>query len=294
MVAGDANVRGQRAEGTVYFIDGVRVRGSVNIPQAAIAQTEIRAYDLVEDYQYQDPYEDAKEERAATISANRLSDLMESYSEYENAYRQNFKDYAFFLPDVTTNADGRATVHIEYPDDITAWKTTLVGLGDDFRYFKNEYNTKSFLEVVPRLYVPGFLREGDSCVVIGKTLNYLDTSLSVTTVAEVGGTSVLDTTRMLHTRFLDEIPVVAGVDSLGITYGLSLGDDINTGEKRIIASEKRGVELYEGEFVRINADTSFVYANTGNQVVELTAMLGSGDILVHLADQLDRYPLRMQ
>ncbi len=38
---GNTNVRGQRAEGTVYFIDGVKVRGSVNIPQAAIAQTEV-------------------------------------------------------------------------------------------------------------------------------------------------------------------------------------------------------------------------------------------------------------
>lgn len=35
------NVRGARGEGTVYFIDGVKVRGSTNIPQAAISQTEV-------------------------------------------------------------------------------------------------------------------------------------------------------------------------------------------------------------------------------------------------------------
>ena len=38
---GNTNVRGQRSEGTVYFIDGVKVRGNVNLPQAAIAQTEV-------------------------------------------------------------------------------------------------------------------------------------------------------------------------------------------------------------------------------------------------------------
>ncbi len=38
--AGNVSVRGGRPEGTVYFIDGVKVRGSVNLPQAAIAQTE--------------------------------------------------------------------------------------------------------------------------------------------------------------------------------------------------------------------------------------------------------------
>lgn len=38
---GNTNVRGARSEGTVYFIDGVKVRGNVNLPQAAIAQTEV-------------------------------------------------------------------------------------------------------------------------------------------------------------------------------------------------------------------------------------------------------------
>lgn len=38
---GNTNIRGARDEGTVYFIDGVKVRGSVSIPQAAIAQTEV-------------------------------------------------------------------------------------------------------------------------------------------------------------------------------------------------------------------------------------------------------------
>jgi hypothetical protein len=38
---GNTNIRGARGEGTVYFIDGVKVRGNVSLPQAAIAQTEV-------------------------------------------------------------------------------------------------------------------------------------------------------------------------------------------------------------------------------------------------------------
>lgn len=38
---GNTNVRGARDEATVYFIDGIKVRGSNNIPQAAIEQTEV-------------------------------------------------------------------------------------------------------------------------------------------------------------------------------------------------------------------------------------------------------------
>ncbi len=38
---GNTSIRGARDEGTVYFIDGVKVRGGTNVPQAAIAQTEV-------------------------------------------------------------------------------------------------------------------------------------------------------------------------------------------------------------------------------------------------------------
>lgn len=35
------NIRGSRAEATEYFIDGIRVRGSTNLPNAAIEQTTV-------------------------------------------------------------------------------------------------------------------------------------------------------------------------------------------------------------------------------------------------------------
>lgn len=38
---GLTNIRGARSGASVYFIDGVRVRGNVSLPQAAIAQTEV-------------------------------------------------------------------------------------------------------------------------------------------------------------------------------------------------------------------------------------------------------------
>lgn len=38
---GDMNMRGARSEGTVYYIDGVRVIGSTSVPQSAIDQVEV-------------------------------------------------------------------------------------------------------------------------------------------------------------------------------------------------------------------------------------------------------------
>lgn len=38
---GDMNMRGARSEGTVYYVDGVRVIGSASVPQSAIDQVEV-------------------------------------------------------------------------------------------------------------------------------------------------------------------------------------------------------------------------------------------------------------
>ena len=38
--------------------------------------------------------------------------------------RKNFKDTAFWQPDVITGADGRATVKVDLPDNLTTWRAT--------------------------------------------------------------------------------------------------------------------------------------------------------------------------
>ncbi|ULT23326.1 hypothetical protein KUH03_29585 [Sphingobacterium sp. E70] len=47
------------------------------------------------------------------------------YLESVNAMRVNFHDDAFWQPKLTTDAMGKASFDISYPDDITNWKTFL-------------------------------------------------------------------------------------------------------------------------------------------------------------------------
>ena len=42
--------------------------------------------------------------------------------------RKNFKDTAFWQPDVVTGADGRATVKVDLPDNLTTWRATARGV----------------------------------------------------------------------------------------------------------------------------------------------------------------------
>lgn len=74
--------------------------------------------------------------------------------------RRNFQDTAFWKADVVTGADGKATVSVNLPDNLTTWnltakgvtKETLVGTGK-----LDILETKPLLvrPVVPRFFVPG-------------------------------------------------------------------------------------------------------------------------------------------
>ncbi len=288
--AGVTNVRGQRDEGAVYFIDGVKVRGSVNIPQAAIAQTEIGASEIkpfaMMNFDHSDEDYSYKPRNRKPLAL----DVDMAFAGYENRVRDNFQDYAFFIPDLSTDAQGKARIEVDFPDDINAWSTHLVGLGEGFRYFSEEFTIKSFLEVVPRLYVPSFLRAGDSCELVGKTLSYLDTSLSVHTTASVNGKLVIDTTRILETSLVDAISVVAAHDSLILSYGMSLSKDISNGETRKVSIKPRGIKLHTGEFMRLDRDTSIHIENNNQVSYQVSAMLGWSDVAYMLSNGLEKYP----
>lgn len=46
-VTQDAEIRGARSEGSVYLIDGIKVRGNVNLPQASISQKKAMSEDVL-------------------------------------------------------------------------------------------------------------------------------------------------------------------------------------------------------------------------------------------------------
>ena len=83
------------------------------------------------------------------------------------AVRSNFVDTAYWSPSVVTNADGRATVTFAWPDNLTTWRATGLGVtesGDIGKGAGSALVTKDFLV---RLEMPRFLRAGDRSSIVG-------------------------------------------------------------------------------------------------------------------------------
>jgi len=81
--------------------------------------------------------------------------------------RENLKDTALWLANVVTDAQGKARVEVEFPDNLTTWRTTIRSHTMDTHVGETRERTLVTKELVARLELPRFLTEGDRFKIIG-------------------------------------------------------------------------------------------------------------------------------
>jgi len=101
--------------------------------------------------------------------------------------RSDFRSTMFWGPEVKTDADGKATVKVKFPDSLTGWKATarLATAGNQFGIAEGAARTKQPLIV--RLQAPRFFVVGDEVTVSAVINNNTDDEVTVTPDIETGG-----------------------------------------------------------------------------------------------------------
>jgi alpha-2-macroglobulin len=104
--------------------------------------------------------------------------------------RSDFRSTILWLPDVTTDADGTATVKVKYPDALTTWAATarVVTAGNQFGIGNSTTRTKQPLIV--RLQAPRFFVVGDQVTVSAVINNNTDETMSVASALNADGLTV--------------------------------------------------------------------------------------------------------
>ena len=77
------------------------------------------------------------------------------------AVRSNFDAVALFAPDVTTDADGHATVDVTLPDNLTRYRVMVVAASGAQQFGTAEANVSAELPLMVRPHPPRFLNFGD-------------------------------------------------------------------------------------------------------------------------------------
>jgi uncharacterized protein YfaS (alpha-2-macroglobulin family) len=75
--------------------------------------------------------------------------------------RENFNPLAVFSPTVKTDSDGRATVQVKLPDNLTRYRVMAVAVAGGKQFGMNEANLTARLPLMVRPSAPRFLNFGD-------------------------------------------------------------------------------------------------------------------------------------
>ena len=171
--------------------------------------------------------------------------------------RSRFKDYAYWQPNLKTDKNGEARFTINYPDNITSWKTHVIGMDKKQRGATAQGRVKSFKPLSAQLALPRFLTAGDSTEIIGKAINYTDAAYELTTRFTAAEKTLQTAEQQIDEALIESAPVTAptDADSLLLGYTLRTGD-YGDGEVRSIPIFRRGTEETVGDFHLLRGDTT--------------------------------------
>ncbi len=172
--------------------------------------------------------------------------------------RSDFSDYAYFQPNLITDKNGEAYFNVTFPDNITAWKTYVVGMDNKLRAGTNTSEVRAFKKLTAQLALPRFLIEGDETNVIGKSINYTLDSFQVTTNFKIGNDILKTNQAKLKDALIEkaEITTPQNLDSITLSYLLST-ENYGDGEERSIPIFQKGVKETSGEFQVLDEPKSF-------------------------------------
>jgi uncharacterized protein YfaS (alpha-2-macroglobulin family) len=131
-------------------------------------------------------------ELAANKRSYQLADFKNEDQLVEPKVRKEFKDTAFWKPDVVTGADGKATVKFDLPENLTTWRATARAVTGDLRVGSIVSRVLSRKDLILRLETPRFITEGDTVTVSGIVHNYLASDKAAQIKLEIAGASLLD------------------------------------------------------------------------------------------------------
>lgn len=101
--------------------------------------------------------------------------------------RTDFRATVFWQPDVKTDANGRATVKVKYPDSLTSWKATARAVSQASQFGIASATTRTKQPLIVRLQAPRFFVVGDTVTISAVVNNNTDEVLSVRASIEADG-----------------------------------------------------------------------------------------------------------
>ena len=161
------------------------------------------------------------------------------------ALRANFDPLAVFAPAVTTGADGKATVELKLPDNLTRYRLVAIAAAGDKQFGKGESALVARLPLMVRPSAPRFLNYGDAFRLAVTLQNQTDAPMTVRFGARATNAAFTDGAGREvkvppNDRVLVELPMAA---QLAGTARIQLAGVAASGTTPNVASDAAEVSL---------------------------------------------------
>lgn len=110
----------------------------------------------------------------------------------EITVRSDFRSTAFWKPDVVTNAEGVATVTVEYPEALTTWRATARAATSGVQFGMGTSTARTNMPLIVRLHGPRFFVAGDRATVSAVINNNTDAAMRVAPSIEIEGLAIAE------------------------------------------------------------------------------------------------------
>ena len=174
-----------------------------------------------------------------------------------NRIRENFRDYGYWVPNIVTDAKGNAKFTVQFPDNVTRWKTIVPAMTGNKQTGIGVKYAQAFKPLSGHLGIPTFLVAEDSVQLEGKILNYTNETLSARTWFKLNNDTLhsgqQSTNRTISENQLFSWPEPA--DSLSLAYGLKMDDGYLDGEQRRLKVLTNGIEQIRADMVLLDKDS---------------------------------------
>lgn len=189
----------------------------------------------------------------------RLNDMAQEVA--ANRVRNVFRDYGYWMPNLLTNKQGNAKFTVQFPDNITSWKTMVPAMNGNRQSGLTTMITRSYKPLVGAMAVPNFMVAGDQLFLKGKVINYTGNLQPVKinfTLNQMPQRTFLATIDRLKVDTFS-IAALKAFDTLITSFSVKMENGYADGEERLIPVKPRGILISRSTYIPMLADTQVQY-----------------------------------
>ncbi|MFB6258438.1 MAG: alpha-2-macroglobulin family protein, partial [Flavobacteriales bacterium] len=125
------------------------------------------------------------------------------------------REYAYWVPDLRTDEQGKASFTVRFPGRIANWRNVVFGKRKKAITLEKRFGIHAIKPRELHLYLPRFLRTGDSLTFPARTADHTDTSIEAHTSIHLGDSTILDSRYQSDSSYQLEanIPVFSEPDT---------------------------------------------------------------------------------